>query len=41
MHGVGICAFFAGLLWNSHRRHQEKQAGQHTLKQSGDPKKIE
>ena len=41
MHGVGICAFFAGLLWNSHRRHQEKQAEHHRLKQSGDMKKIQ
>ena len=41
MHGVGICAFFAGLLWNSQRRHQEKLVEQERLKQSGDPKKTQ
>ena len=41
MHGVGMFAFFAGLLWNSQRRHQEKLAAKQKLGNSGVSKKTQ
>jgi drug/metabolite transporter (DMT)-like permease len=41
MHGVGVCTFFAGLLWNSQRRHAEKERDRERRKGVGDPKKTQ